>query len=55
MKPTYEIIITPLGSNVINAWYEDGRMLSIPTDPYNSDYQEYLNQASQSILDVTEQ
>jgi hypothetical protein len=42
MKPTYEIITTPLGNTVINATFEDGRMLSIPSNPANSDYQEYL-------------
>jgi hypothetical protein len=42
MKPTYEIITTPLGNKVINATFEDGRMLSIPSNLENSDYQEYL-------------
>ena len=42
MKPTYEVITTPSGNTVINAYYEDGRMLSIPSDPANSDYQQYL-------------
>jgi hypothetical protein len=42
MNPTYEIITTPSGNTTINALYEDGRMLSIPSDPANSDYQEYL-------------
>ena len=42
MNPKYEIIATPTGETVINAWYEDGRMLSIPSDPANSDYQAYL-------------
>jgi hypothetical protein len=42
MKPTYEVITTPFGTTVINAYFEDGRMLSIPSDPANSDYQEYL-------------
>jgi hypothetical protein len=42
MKPTYEIITTPLGNTVINATFEDGRMLSIPSNPENSDYQAYL-------------
>ena len=49
MKPTYEVIETPSGATVINAWFEDGRMLSIPSDPANSDYQRYLNpEAEQS-------
>ena len=42
MNPTYEIITTPSGNTTINALYEDGRMLSIPSDPANSDYQAYL-------------
>ena len=41
-QPIYEIITTPSGGTVINALYEDGRLLSIPTDPANSDYQRYL-------------
>jgi hypothetical protein len=42
MQPTYEVITTPLGNTIINATFEDGRMLSIPSDPANSDYQAYL-------------
>ena len=42
MEPIYEIITTPSGGTTINAYFEDGRMLSIPTDPANSDYQRYL-------------
>ena len=42
MNPTYEVITTPSGNTTINALYEDGRMLSIPSDPANSDYQTYL-------------
>lgn len=42
MKPIYEVIETPTGNTTINAFFEDGRMLSIPTDPANSDYQAYL-------------
>lgn len=42
MEPTYEVIETPSGGTVINATYENGRVLSIPTDPANSDYQAYL-------------
>ena len=42
MKPTYEVVTTPSGNTTINALYEDGHMLSIPSDPANSDYQEYL-------------
>ena len=42
MNPKYEVITTPSGSTTINVWYEDGKMLSIPSDPANSDYQAYL-------------
>jgi hypothetical protein len=42
MKPTYEIIETPMGNTVINATFPNGRVLSIPSDPANSDYQRYL-------------
>ena len=43
MKPRYEVIENPMGGTTINAYYENGVMLSIPTDPANSDYQAYLN------------
>jgi hypothetical protein len=43
MKPNYELIETPTGNTVINAIFEDGRILSIPMDEANSDYQTYLN------------
>jgi hypothetical protein len=57
MNPTYEIITTPSGNTTINALYEDGRMLSIPSDPANSDYQAYLNKdkAEQSTPMVTDE
>ena len=42
MQPTYEVITTLFGNTTINATYEDGRMLSIPSDSANSDYQAYL-------------
>ena len=41
-NPTYKVVTTPTGNTVINAWYDNGLMLSIPTDPANSDYQVYL-------------
>jgi hypothetical protein len=43
MNIQYEVIKTPSGNTVINAIFEDGHMLSIPTEPSNSDYQAYLN------------
>lgn len=43
MKPTYGVIETPSGTKVVNALFEDGRLLSIPMDEANSDYQAYLN------------
>ena len=42
MKPIYTIIETPTGGTTINADLGDNRMLSIPSDPANSDYQAYL-------------
>lgn len=41
-NPTYEVIDTPSGNQVIMAYYENGYTLSIPSDPANSDYQAYL-------------
>jgi|LakMenE18May11ns_1017448.scaffolds.fasta_scaffold9949715_5 hypothetical protein len=42
-NPTYEVIDTPSGNQVIMAYYENGYTLSIPSDPANSDFQAYLN------------
>ena len=43
MTIQYEVVTTPMGNTVINATFSDSdRMLSIPTDPANSDYQAYL-------------
>jgi hypothetical protein len=55
MKPTYEIIETPSGTKVVNALFDDGRLLSIPMNEANSDYQAYLNKdkAEQSTPSVT--
>ena len=58
MKPTYEVIENPMGGTTINAYYENGVMLSIPTDPANSDYQAYLNkdkaeQSTPIVIDET--
>ena len=57
MNPRYEVITTPSGNTVINAWYENGVMLSIPSDPANADYQAYLNKdkAEQSTPMVTDE
>ena len=41
-QPKYEVITTPFGNTTITAIFKDGRMLSIPTDESNSDYQAYL-------------
>jgi hypothetical protein len=56
MNPVYEVITTTTGNTVINATYEDGRMLSIPMNEDNSDYQAYLNKdkAEQSTPIPTE-
>jgi hypothetical protein len=42
MNPVYEIKQTTMGEDIIIATYENGRVLSIPLDPANSDYQAYL-------------
>jgi hypothetical protein len=42
MKPIYTVIETPTGGVTINADLGNGHMLSIPSDPANSDYQAYL-------------
>ena len=54
MKPTYEVITTPSGNTTINAWFEDGHMLSIPTDPANSDYQAYLEHLTENPTEDVE-
>jgi hypothetical protein len=41
----YEVIESPFG-NIIKRENEDGTTSFIPTDEGNSDYQEYLNEAS---------
>ena len=43
MNPKYTEIDTPSGGKCVMAEYEDGRVLLIPTDPSNADYQAYLN------------
>jgi hypothetical protein len=54
MKYTYEIVEHPVLGKTINAYGEDGTMLSIPMDEANSDYQRYLNpDAEQSTPSVT--
>ena len=43
MTIQYEIVTTPTGNTVVNATFTDSdRMLSIPMDESNSDYQTYL-------------
>jgi len=41
-KSTYEIVTTPMGSEVIHRLDENGTIWSIPFDELNSDYQAYL-------------
>lgn len=41
-KPTYEIITSDLGSEIIKRTDENGLVAWIPLDPANSDYQAYL-------------
>lgn len=54
MKPKYTEIDTPSGGKCIVAEYEDGRVLLIPTDPANSDYQAYLNKDKPQVEHLTE-
>jgi hypothetical protein len=43
MALTYKIVVTPVGITVINAVFSDSdKMLSIPMEPANTDYQAYL-------------
>jgi hypothetical protein len=42
MPSQYKEITTFLGSAIIERTDEDGKVWLIPTDPANSDYQEYL-------------
>lgn len=37
----YQVVETPSGNTIIQ-YEENGFLVSIPTDPANSDYQEYL-------------
>jgi hypothetical protein len=53
---TYEVIKNEVfvGSDIIKATDENGKVIWIPTDPANSDYQRYLNpEAEQSTPIVT--
>jgi uncharacterized protein involved in tolerance to divalent cations len=42
MKPIYEEVRTERGLVCIKASYDDGRILLIPIEESNSDYQAYL-------------
>lgn len=42
MKPTYKLIKGDFGNDTIERTDLDGTVWYIPTDPANSDYQEYL-------------
>lgn len=53
MKPTYTIVENHHGGKVINALYEDGRMLSIPMIEGNADYQAYLNKDKPQVEHLT--
>ena len=41
MEKQYKIIETPFGNTIIQ-YEENGVLVSIPEDPANTDYQEYL-------------
>ena len=43
MTLTYEEYTTEFGSKFIKRTDEDGKIWWIPCDPFNSDYQAYLN------------
>ena len=49
MTIKYEKVITPSGNTVITATFDDSnRILSIPCDPANSDYQAYLEHEAEA-------
>ena len=50
-KPIYEEITQEGGSKVIKRTDEDGSVWYIPTDPFNSDYQRYLNPDANQMID----
>jgi hypothetical protein len=41
-EPTYEIVVTELGDEIIRKTDLDGKTWTIPKDEGNSDYVEYL-------------
>jgi hypothetical protein len=43
MEKIYKVIQTPFGGEIIQ-YEEDGILYSIPKNPANSDYQEYLKE-----------
>ena len=49
-QPIYEVIETPSGAKVVNALFEGGRLLSIPMDMANTDYQAYLKRDEASTI-----
>ena len=49
----YTEITTPLGHTIIQ-YEENGFLVSIPTDPANSDYQAYLNKDKPQVEHLTE-
>jgi hypothetical protein len=56
MKPIYTEINHEFHGKTIQADYGNGRILSIPCDPTNLDYQAYLNkdkaeQSTPSVID----
>ena len=57
MTIKYTVIEHPIWATSIKAELEDGTLLSIPTDPANSDYQAYLKslEAEQSTPMVTDE
>ena len=53
MTKTYTVTISPAGEQVIS--YEDNGFLhSIPKDPANSDYRQYIEDVTQAVADQSE-
>ena len=54
MKIIYEEIQTPFGNSIIKADLGDGKLLFIPVDEANSDYQAYLKRDEPQVEHLTE-
>jgi hypothetical protein len=54
MKITYEETTSVFGNTIIKADLGDGRVLFIPDDPANSDYQAYLKRDEPQVEHLTD-